>query len=90
MKEIFVKISIFIILALGGLFTVKYLISSARNSEIEIQTAKCEAKIQKVLNDAQQKYRELETNNAQKTNNIYSSAPSPIDDIIDLMRQSKM
>lgn len=90
MKEIAIKISLLTLLAICCLFTVKYLTNNARQSERQIQTANCEVKIRQTIDNMQQKQRELEVENAQKTKNAYSSAPAPIDDIINLMRQSKM
>ena len=90
MKEVVIKILLLILLIVCCLFTVKYLINNARQSERQIQTANCEVKIRQTIYDMQQKQREMEAENVQKTNDAYSSAPAPIDDIINLMRQSKM
>lgn len=90
MKEVVIKILLLVLLIVCCLFTVKYLINNARQSERQIQTANCEVKIRQTIDDMQQKQRELEAENVQKTNDAYSSAPAPIDDIINLMRQSKM
>ena len=90
MKEAVIKISLLALLVVCCLFIVKYLINNARQSEKQIQIADCEVKIRQTIDNMQQKQRELETENVQKINNAYSSAPAPIDDIINLMRQSKM
>ena len=90
MKEIVIKASLLILLIICCLFTVKYLINNARQSEKQIQIANCEVKIRQTIDNMQQKQRELEIKNAQKINDTYSSAPAPINGIIDLMRQSKM
>lgn len=90
MKEITIKALLLVLLIICCLFTVKYLINSARQSEKRIQTANCEVKIRQTIDSIQQKQRELEIKNAQKINDAYSSAPAPINDIINLMRQSKM